>query len=344
MKTAVVVQPNRILVQTGPVPVPGPDDVLVRVRAVGLCGSDVHYFAGKRDHESQTTYPFVLGHEFAGEVAGVGRNVSGLTIGRRVACAPDRPCGHCEWCRKGELNVCPNVRFAGSGGVMGCLSQYYLVRPEQVHVIPDSLDFAWATVAEPLAIGLHVVDNLLRPSGEETMAVIGAGPIGLCVMFAAKRRGVGMLYAADRFPARLDAAIRLGADATCMVPQEDFVAFVRQRTSGRGVDLSVEAAGELETIPQAVHLAAVHGVVLIEGIPPGGEAAVDVDYARRRELTLIFGRRSLGKTEEALELLTSRSFDASAILTHRFALDEAQAAFECARDYRDGVIKPIIEP
>ncbi|GAG35718.1 unnamed protein product, partial [marine sediment metagenome] len=115
MKTATLVGPNRIEIHEGPIPEPGPGEVLIRVRAVGICGSDTHYFAGRRDHEEHTVYPFVLGHEFAGEVAGVGEEVDGVEIGARVACAPDRPCGECEWCRKSEVNVCPNVRFAGSG-------------------------------------------------------------------------------------------------------------------------------------------------------------------------------------------------------------------------------------
>ena len=344
VKTAVLLEPNRIEIQDRPVPQPGPDDVLIRVRAIGICGSDTHYFAGRRDHDPQTVYPFVPGHEFSGEVAAVGERVKDTEVGTRALCAPARSCGQCEWCRKGELNVCPNVRFAGSGGVIGCLSEYYLVHRSQLHPIPDSLGFAEATLAEPLAIGLHIVDNLIAPKGGESYAVAGVGPIGLCTVFAASRRGAGKICVADLLPNRLEAARKLGANLTCLVPQDDFVRFVHEHTGGRGVDVAVEAVGEMETILQLTRLASIHGLAIIEGIPSSGEATIAIDAARRRELTVIFGRRSLHKTDEAIKLIEDGTFDASVMLTHEFTLDETQKAFEYTRDYKDGVIKAIVTP
>jgi len=344
MKTAVLAEPNHIEIQDRPVPEPGPGQVLIRVRAVGLCGSDTHYFAGKRDHEPQTVYPFVLGHEFAGEVAALGEGVKDVREGMRVGCAPDKPCGECEWCRKGELNVCPNVKFAGSGAVEGCLAEYYLVHRSQLHPLAEGLGFAEATIAEPLAIGLHIVDNLVRPSGGESVAVIGAGPIGLVTTFAARRAGVGTIYVADKQTERLDAARKFGANETCLVPQSDFAEFVKDATAARGVDVAVEAAGEIEAIEQVIHLPAIHGLVVIEGIPDTSYAPIHVDIARRREMRIIFGRRSLGKTNEALSLVARGEFDAGVLVTHRFPLDETQAAFEHARDHKDGAIKVVVEP
>jgi len=344
MKTAVLLAPNRIEVQEQPVPEPGPAEVLVRVRAVGICGSDTHYFAGRRNHEKDTVFPFVLGHEFAGEVAAVGDQVTGVEIGTRVYCEPERPCGGCEWCRKGEFNVCANVRFAGSGGVPGCLAEYYVVTPAQLFPLPGSVSFEQATLAEPLAIGLHIIDNLAQPLGGETYAVAGVGPIGLVTTFAAGRAHASAVYAADRIPVRLEAARRLGATDTCLVPQEDFVAFVRDRTAGRGVDVAVEAAGELDAIEQLTRLPRIHGLAIIEGIPASNTAPIDVTAARRRELRIISGRRSLHKTREALRLIESGDFDTSVMLTHRFTLAETQKALEYTRDYRDGVIKAIVAP
>ena len=327
-----------------PVPAPGHDEVLIRVRAVGICGSDTHYFAGKRDHESQTIYPFVLGHEFAGEVARPGSGVKNVVEGDRVCCAPDLPCGACEWCRKGEANVCPNVRFAGSAGVFGCMSEYYVVKASQLHPIADSVSFEQATLAEPLAIGLHMVDNLIRPEGGECAAVVGVGPIGLCATFALKRRGVEPIYVADRLAPRLEAAKRLGADTTCLVPATSMREFIGARTDGRGVDIAIEAAGELAAIGETIELSAIHGIVLIEGIPEAGRAALNVDFARRHEMRIVFGRRSLGKTDEALRLIADGAFDTDALITHRLPLADAQAAFEMTRDYTHGAIKVIIEP
>jgi L-iditol 2-dehydrogenase len=344
MRTAVLVEPNKIEIQDWPTPKPGPGEVLVRVRAVGICGSDTHYFAGKRDYETQTIYPFVLGHEFAGEVALLGPRVEGVQVGARVYCEPDRPCGACEWCRRGEFNVCSNVRFAGSGRVLGCLSEHYLVAGDRLFPLADQVGFAEATLVEPLAIGLHIVDNLVRPRGGETYAVVGTGPIGLVTIFAARRRGASDIYASDRIPGRLEVARKLGADHTCVVPGEDFVRFIEQHTGGRGVDVAVEAAGDLEAIGQLTRLPRIHGLGIIEGIPPAAEAAIDVNAARRRELTIIAGRRSLLKTAEALGLIETGEFDPGLMITHRFPLTETQKAFEYTRDYSDGVIKAIVEP
>ena len=343
MKSCVLVEPNRLEIQEKPGPAPGPGEVLVRVRAVGICGSDTHYFAGWRDHEPSTVYPFVLGHEFAGEVAETGPGVDSVVEGARVMCSPDRPCGRCEWCASGLENVCPNVQFAGSAGVEGCLSQYYVVNVSQLHQLPDSVGFAEATLCEPLAIGLHIIDNLVQPCAGESCAVIGAGPIGLVSTFCARLRGMGDVFASDRVKARAKAASRYGANETCEVEGDrDFEHFIAGRTGGRGVDVVIEAGGEASSIAQAALLARVHGRVVIEGIPPGGEAPLCADAARRKELTVIFGRRSLRKTREALDLVEAGTFDARGLITHEFPLQEAQSAFECTRDYRDGVIKAVI--
>ncbi len=345
MRSAVLVEPNRIEIQERPRPIPQPEEVLVRVRAVGICGSDTHYFAGWRDHESSTVYPFVLGHEFSGEVAEVGAAVNDVKEGMRVLCAPDRPCGDCEWCVKGQENVCPQVAFAGSAGVEGCLSEYYIVHHSQVHPIPDNVEFKAATVCEPLAIGLHNIDNLVGPDKGESFAVIGSGPIGLVSSFCARLRGAGDVFAADRIEARLDAALQYGATDICRVEKEsDFVDFIAARTDGKGADVVLEAGGEKSSITQAAKLARIHGLVVIEGIPSGGDAPFDVDSARRRELSLVFGRRSLKKTDEAIDLIASGEFDAGRMITHELPLEETQAAFELCRDYSDGVIKAIVYP
>ena len=156
--------------------------------------------------------------------------------------------------------------------------------------------------------------------------------------------GAGTIYVADKLPERLDAARKFGADATCLVPQGDFVRFVLEKTRGRGVDVVVEAAGEVEAARQTPHLAAIHGLVVIEGIPPASEVPVNVDLARRRELRVVFGRRSVNVTDRALGLIESGEFDPAVLITHEFPLSETQSAFEHTRDYKDGVIKAIVKP
>lgn len=344
MKTAVITEPNQIQIQDSPQPSHGPEEVLIRVRAVGICGSDTHYFAGMRDHEDSTVYPFVLGHEFAGEIADTGADVLGYEEGQRVACAPDLPCGNCEWCKKGEFNVCPNVKFAASSGIRGCLSEYYVVHQTQLHPIPDSISFGEATLAEPLAIGLHIVDNLVQPSGGESYAIIGAGPIGLVTTFVAGLRQGSDILVSEKRPERLAAAEEYGATGTCLISDEPFDDFVARETGDRGTDVAVEAAGDLDAVEEVARLACIHGTVVVEGIPEAGHAQVDINAARRRELEVHFGRRSLHKTDEALELIGGDRFDGDVMITHKFPLEETQVAFEHTRDYKDGVIKAIIEP
>jgi L-iditol 2-dehydrogenase len=340
MRCSVLVGPSRLELQEVPIPEPGPQEALVRVKAVGVCGSDLHFFVGRL--QAGTSYPLIMGHEFSGEVAALGPGVAGVEVGTRVACAPDRPCGSCEWCLRGEANVCPNVRFAASHGEPGCLSDYYVVGADQLYPIADSVGFDQAALCEPLAIGLHIVENLARPAGGETYAIMGAGTDGLAVLFAALRNCASAAFVSDLIPQRLEAARKLGANDTCNAGREDFVQFVLDRTEGRGVDVAVEAAGAVPAIQQVFRAACIHGTAIVMGIPPVDMVEMDLTAARRRELTFIACRRTVDKYGRALELIERHQLDTDILITHRFPLEQAQQAFECARDRADGVIKPVI--
>jgi L-iditol 2-dehydrogenase len=340
MRSAQLVEPNRLEIRSVPVPRPGVGEVLIRVRAVGICGSDVNIFRG--DLQKETVLPYVLGHEFSGEVAAIGPGVEGVSPGDRVACAPDRPCGQCEWCSRGEANVCPHVRFAASHGEQGCLCDYYVVHHSQVYLIPPTTGLAEAAVFEPVAIGLHVVENLLKPTQGDLFAIMGAGPDGLAILAAARENGAGRVYVSDLVPERLEAATRIGADGACDVSERDFVSFVRERTDGRGVDCVVEATGSPAAICQVVHLPAIHGRAVVLGIPPVDAIELDMAAARRKELTVTWARRTVGKYARALELIASSRANTDVLITHRFPLEQVQSAFECVRDRRDGVLKAVV--
>lgn len=340
MRCAVLVAPQKMELQKVDVPVPGPGEVLIRVKAVGVCGSDLHFFVGRL--QSEVKYPYVVGHEFSGEVAALGAAVKGLEVGMRVACAPDRPCGECEWCRKGETNVCPNVRFAASHGVPGCLCDYFIVHSSQVYPIAASVGFVEASICEPMAIGLHVVENIVKPRGGETYAIMGTGPDGLAILTAARVNGASKVYASDLLPERLAAAEKIGADAVCNVAKQDFGKLVMELTGGRGVDVAIEAAGAVPAIQQVFRIAAIHGRGVILGIPPVDTIEADMTAARRRELTVTWARRTVGKYARALELIEQGALDTDTVITHRFPLEEAQTAFEYVRDRRDGVLKAVI--
>ncbi len=344
MKTAVLVEAKRFEIQERPVPEPGPGEVLIRVRAVGICGSDTHYFDGRRDREPETVYPYVLGHEYAGEVAATGSDCEGIEIGARVVPNPLIPCGECEWCRRGLTNICSDVTFAGSGGVEGTLCEYYVTKKEQLHPLPDSVSFEHAVVTEPLAIGLHMVETLLRPEPDWTCAVIGAGPIGLAATFCLRQHCEADIFVSDRVPARLEAAMHFGASDTFNASSGGFADYVMNRTGGRGVDGAIEAAGEMDTVGEAVMLACRGGKVLVEGIAEDPVVPFPARLARRRELEVLFGTRSRQKDEKALEMIRSGTFDAGRFVTHTFPLEKTQEAYELARDFAEGVLKAVIIP
>jgi L-iditol 2-dehydrogenase len=342
MRVALLVGAGQIAIEQAAVPQPGPGQVLLRVRAVGVCGSDLKYFKGHL--QPGTDYPLLLGHEFTGQFVNVGPGVADWKPGDRVACAPDRPCGACEWCRKGAVNVCPNVRFAASEGVPGCLSDYYVADTSQLYAIPENLDVADAVVFEPLAIALHCVENLVKPQPGQTCAIIGCGTIGLTMLEIARLHGVQTIYAADLTQDRIDAAARLGATGVCNATDDDFEQFVMDSTDGRGVDIVLEAAGQEPAILQAFRLACVHGRVLIEGIPYVDVVPVDMTAARKKELRIVVGRRSCHMDGRALELLADGTVDVATYSGHKWPLDQAQDAFAAARDRTGGVIKSIITP
>ncbi|MFO7957282.1 MAG: alcohol dehydrogenase catalytic domain-containing protein [Candidatus Brocadiia bacterium] len=341
MRAAQLVEPEVIEIAEIPVPEPGPGQVLIRVRAVGVCGSDVSIFRG--NFQAETRLPYVLGHEFAGEIAALGADVKDLEVGQRVACRPDRPCGECEWCKKGETNVCPNVRFAASHGVPGCLCDYYVVDAFQVLPMGDAAGFVEASICEPTAIGLHIVENLVRPEGGETYAIIGAGPDGLTTMFAARQNGASRIFSSDLMPERLEAARRMGADATCNAAEDDFVDLIREETDGRGVDVAIEATGAVPAIQQVYEVTSIHGRGVILGIPPTDMVEVNCTAARRKELTVTSARRTVGKYRRALDFIESGELDTDILITHRFPFEQTQTAFEYVRDRRDGVLKAVIE-
>jgi len=341
MRVAQLVDAEVIEITEMRVPEPGPGQVLVRVRAVGVCGSDVSIFRG--NFQAETRLPYVLGHEFSGEVAALGPGVQQLELGQRVACRPDRPCGECEWCKKGETNVCPNVRFAASHGIPGCLCDYYVVDAEQVLLMGDSVGFAEASICEPTAIGLHIIENLVKPTGGETYAIIGAGPDGLTTLFAARQNGASRILSSDLMPERLEAASKMGADATCNAGEQNFVDFVMDNTDGRGVDVAIEATGAVPAIQQVYEVTCIHGKAVILGIPPTDVVEVNCTAARRKELTVTSARRTVGKYRRALDFIESGELPTDVLITHRFPFEQTQTAFEYSRDRRDGVLKPVIE-
>ncbi len=325
-----------------PVPEPKDGEVLLRVKAVGVCGSDVHHYAEGGIGDERVIEPMVLGHEFAALVEAVGPGVKGVKAGDRVAVDPARSCGVCEHCRQGNPNLCPDVRFCGTPPINGALRQFMAYPSENLFPLPRSIDYAEGAMLEPLGVAIHSVDlGKLRVA--DTVAVLGCGPIGLLVIELARLSGVSQIFATELLPSRLEAAQRLGATTVINAEREDPVEKIRRATGGRGVDVAFEAAGALETPQQAAEVTRPGGRVVLIGIPSEDETPFKASTIRRKGLTLKLVRRMKHTYPRAITLVEQGMADVSSLITHRFPLERAREAFELVRTYADGVIKAVIE-
>lgn len=348
MQSAVLVAPRTIEIQERPVPEPGPGAVRLKIAAVGVCGSDVHYYVNGRIGSAVVQYPTLMGHEPAGVVDAVGPDVAPvagveLTPGRRVAIEPAAPCGRCEHCHGGRANICPDVRFLGTPPIDGIYEEYHLMPARCCIPIPAGLSLTEAALLEPLGVGLHAME-LAKPRPGDTVAILGAGPIGLVTLMAAKLAGCAEVYMTDPVPERRAFAERLGADAVADPGAVDATAWIREQTHGRGVDITVDAAGVQETITQCHRAARIGGQALIIGIPDEDALTYPTHEARRRELVVRHVRRSNGEVERCLGLIASGRLDLKPLATHHFALDQVTDAFELVHRHADGVIRAIIHP
>jgi len=339
MKALRLCAPYDLKIVDEPIPRIGPRDVLVRVKSVGLCASDLHWYKYGRIGTTVMTTPLILGHEASGIVEAIGSEVTNVKPGNRVAIEPARPCGECDYCRAGEINVCPDVMFFGTPPTDGALREYVPWPSDLVMPIPETLSFEQAAMVEPLAIGLYAV-QLARLQGSEQIAILGAGAIGLSALQAAKLAGVGEVYVSEPVPERREAAVRLGATGTSTPDHaEEVIGTLKQY----GPDIVFECAGENDAVGQAVELARPLGKVIVVGIPEEDSYIFPASTSRRKQLTAIFVRRSKHTTTMAIEQVAAGRLDASLYATHRFPLERAREAFELAISKNDGVIRAVID-
>ena len=308
---------------------------LVRVTAVGLCGSDLHWFTDGGIGDAQLAHPLVLGHELAGVIQG------GPQGGRRVAVDPAFPCGACEWCREGNRNLCPTVRFAGHGPTDGGLRDVLAWPTELLHPVPDTLSDADAAMLEPLGVALHAHD-LGKPKAGATVGVVGCGPIGLCLVQLARAAGAGQVLAVEPLAHRRAAAAAMGAHVVVDSGADNVHAALSEATGGRGADVVFEAAGTDAAVGFAVEVARPGGRVILVGIPGSDTTTFPASVARRKGLTLKLSRRMKDAYPRTIRLVDQGLVDVASIVTHTFPLEEAGEAFRAASD-RIG-LKVIVAP
>jgi L-iditol 2-dehydrogenase len=343
MKAAVLHRPHYIRLETWPMPkLTRPDQVLIKITHVGVCGSDVHYYQDGRIGDTVVKSPTVLGHEFAGVVVKAGAAVRHLKKGDRVAIEPGVPCGTCEYCRTNHYNLCRDIVFCGSYPAQGCYLEYKVYNADYVYKLPANISPAEGAMLELLAVSLHAV-NLASLRTGQTIAVLGCGSIGITCLQILRLNRSHRIFVTDKLDYRLRLAKRFGADALISVLKKDPVDEILKLTDGRGVDLVFEAAGADETQAHAADMVRPGGEIVLIGIPAGDRISFKAGTVRRKELTIKYVRRMKGTYPQALDLVARGLVNVRALVTHTFALKDIEKAFKLVERYGDGVVKAVIK-
>ncbi len=339
--------PADLRVESVPHPGPPPEGkVLLRVTAVGVCGSDLHTFRHARIGDTRLAGPLVLGHEFAGVVEEVTPCVLDgdfrcLQPGTRVAVDPAQPCRRCEPCERGDPNLCENLHFCGLWPDDGAMCQWVHMPAHCCFPIPGEIDDAAAVMLEPLGVAIHTVDLAKIRVGHQ-VAILVAGPIGLCILQMVRLSGAGRVLVADKFPWRLDLARRLGATEAWNCDDVNVVEAVRRATGGRGVDVAIEAAWCDNSLDLAADCLAMGGRLVVVGISDDDRMTLRHSIARRKGLLIVMVRRMKHVYPRAIRLAEQKLVNLESLVTHRFPLERAAEAFALNADYCDRVVKALV--
>ena len=342
MKVAVMLGIGKMGFEERDIPQPKDDEVLVKLEYVGICGSDLHYYESGAIGDYVVKPPFVLGHEPGGTVVEVGKNVTHLKIGDRVALEPGKTCGHCEFCKTGRYNLCPDVVFFATPPVDGVFQEYVAHEAGLCFKLPDNVSTMEGALIEPLAVGFHAARQGGAQAGQVAV-VTGAGCIGLVSMMALKAMGVSKVYSVDVMDKRLDKALELGADGVINGSREDAVKKVMELTGGMGCDLVIETAGTEITTRQAVQMTKKGATIVLVGYSKTGEIKMPISLALDKELTFktVFRYRHIYPM--AIDAVASGRVNLKGIVTNEFALDDIQEAMDESVNNKADIVKAVVK-
>ena len=324
------------------IPQPADNEVLVKLEYVGICGSDMHYYETGRIGDYVVEPPFVLGHEPGGVVVEVGKNVTHLKVGDRVALEPGKTCGHCEYCREGKYNLCPDVVFFATPPVDGVFQEYVAHEAALCFKLPENVDTLEGALIEPLAVGFHAANQGGAHAGQ-TAVVFGAGCIGLVSMMALKAEGVSRVYVVDIMQKRLDKAMELGATGVINSMNTDVQEEIGRLTEGKGVDLVIETAGMGVTTRQAIHITKKGATIVLVGYSKTGEMTLPLSLALDKELTFktVFRYRHIYPM--AIEAVASGKVNLKGIVSNIFNFDDIQAAMDKSVSDKANIVKSVVK-
>lgn len=341
MKTAVMTGIGKMGFEERDIPQPADNEVLVKLEYVGICGSDLHYYETGAIGDYVVKPPFVLGHEPGGTVVEVGKNVRHLKPGDRVALEPGKTCGHCEFCKTGHYNLCPDVVFFATPPVDGVFQEYVAHEADLCFKLPDNVSTLEGALIEPLAVGFHAAIQGDAHLGQKAV-VMGAGCIGLVSMMALKARGVSQVYVVDLMEKRLEKALELGADAVIHGTKEDVLERVKELTGQKGTDLVIETAGTEITARQAIYMAKKGASIVLVGYSKTGEMTLPMSLLLDKELTLktVFRYRNI--YPQAIEAVAEGKVNLKGIVTDIFGLDDVQKAMDYSVNNKADIVKAVI--
>lgn len=341
MKVAVMEGIRKMGYTRRPIPVPKENEVLVKLEYVGICGSDMHYYETGAIGNYVVEPPFVLGHEPGGVVTEVGAKVKHLKVGDRVALEPGKTCGHCEFCKTGRYNLCPDVVFFATPPVDGVFQEYVAHDADLCFKLPENVSTLEGALIEPLAVGFHAANQGGAHAGQ-TAVVMGAGCIGLVSMMALKAEGVSKVYVVDIMQKRLDKALELGADGVINGKEQDAVKAVMELTGGRGCDLVIETAGTEFTTRQSIQMTKKGATIVLVGYSKSGEMTLPMSLALDKELTFktVFRYRHIYPM--AIDAVAAGKVNLKGIVTNIFDFDDIQNAMDRSVEDKANIVKAVV--
>ena len=349
MKALVLPEPGKFEIQDVPTPMPGPQEVLCRIRAVAICGSDPEIIRGGLAGTWPPSYPFIPGHEWAGEVVEVGEGVLDFKAGDRVSGQAHKGCGYCRNCLRGRYNLCENYGRPETGhrhyGFVspGAYAQYNVYSIKSITPIPAGVSLREGALVDSAGVALHGLELSGVTTGG-TAAVIGPGPIGLVTMRLARTMGAARVIMVGR-GSRLEASKKLGADLLVDIEKEDPVEAVLEGTGGLGVDEAFECSGAPGTLNQAVRMVRKGGRVSLLGVPPGSlMEPLPFKYIVHNEIAIFGSRANPNVSSKVIHLISSGQLKVKDLVTHVFPLTEFARALDTFVNRKDGAVKVVIEP
>ena len=342
MKAAVMTDLMKVEIQEVEAPKPKPDEVLIKIEYVGVCGSDLHYYEHGRIGDFLVEKHFILGHEAAGTVVETGSGVKDLKVGDRVALEPGKTCGKCEFCKSGKYNLCKDVIFFATPPVDGVFQEYVAHEAGLCFKLPENVSTMEGALVEPLAVGLHAASQGGATLGQ-TAVVTGTGCIGLCSLLSLKAMGASKIIVVDIMEKRLQKALELGADYVINGKDEDAVERIMELTDGKGFDLGIETAGSQLTASQLIKAAKKGSTIVFVGYSASGEMTLPIGMALDKELNFktVFRYRNIYPM--AIEAVSKGQIKVKDIVTNYFELDDIQNALDtCVKD-KANVVKGVIK-